>query len=320
MQQTLLPCKLQAASGARTQLTSFGGIPLVVEMFRALGLDRVVARALTHKQQGWTETSLLESLIALQVAGGECMDDIERFADDAGKALAGYAALPSASAVRRFLHRFDAGVSDPRALGSAVVPDENAPLQALNDVHRHVVRRLLDHAQPRWITVDADATVICSEKQSCLGTYKGGTGYQPIQAIWAEKQVVIAEEFRDGNVPAQFRALEFLKKCRRNLPPGMQFSLRSDGAWYQWEVMAYCTEHGIPFSITADLSQGLLRFVHALPDAAWTPLMQITAKGVEPTDRECAELAFSSAALAQDEIRQRLRGYRAARQKIAAFA
>lgn len=310
MKQTLFPFKLKLSSGSSAKLTSFSGIPLVLEMYRVLGLDRVVERSLKLKSQGWEESSILESLIGLQIAGGECMEDIERFAEDEGKELAGYEDFPSSSAVRRFLHLFDAGVSEPRALGSAVVPEENEPLQSLNEIHRHLVRRLLEHEKPRWITVDADATVIFSEKRACLGTYKGGTGYQPIQAIWAEKQVVIAEEFRDGNVPAQFRALEFLKKCRSNLPEGTRFCLRSDGAWYQWEIMGYCAEHGIPFSITADLSQGLMRFVLAIPEEEWKPLMKITDKGLEPTDREYAELSFSTASLSQDEIRQRMLGYR----------
>lgn len=308
--QQRLPFKLCSPKKSSAKLTSFGGIPLVMELYRALGLDRVVEQHVQLKGQGWSETSIVESLIALEVAGGECMDDMERFADDEVKQLAGYEDLPSSSTVRRFLHLFDDGMSDARELGQAVVPEENAALQGLNELHRHVVAKLLAHVKPRWITLDADASVVFSEKQSCLATYKGGTGYQPIQATWAEKQVVVAEEFRDGNVPAQFRALPFLKKCRGNLPLSTAFSLRSDGAWYQWDVLEYCTEQKIPFSITADLSQGLMRFVLAIPEQAWKPLMTITEKGVEATDREVAELSFSTASLPHDEIRQRMLGYR----------
>jgi hypothetical protein len=180
----------------------------------------------------------------------------------------------------------------------------------LNEVHRHLVKKVLDHVRPRWVTIDADASVIFSEKDSCLGTYKGGTGYQPIQAIWAEKQIVIAEEFRDGNVPASFRALEFLKKCENNLPKGTAFSLRSDGAWYQWEVLEYCTKKKIPFSITADLSQGLMRFVKEIPEQDFKPLSKITEKGKIQTEFEYAEISFSTASLPRKEIRQRMMGYR----------
>lgn len=306
----IFPFKLSSLKKSSTKLTSFGGIPLVTEMYRSLGLPRVVQDHLCLKQQGWDESSILESLIALQVAGGECMEDIEDFAEDEVKGLLGYSALPSSSSVRRFMHSFDEGVSEKRELGKAFVPEENASLYGFNELHKHLLNRLLKQLHPRWITVDVDASVVFSEKESCLGTYKGGTGYQPIQAIWAEKQIVIAEEFRDGNVPASFRALEFLKKCRSNLPKGTAFCLRSDGAWYQWKVLDYCTKHKIPFSITADLSQGLMRFVKEIPEAHWKPLYKITAHGKEETDQEYAELSFSTASLPRKEIRQRMLGYR----------
>ena len=31
---------------------------------------------------------------------------------------------------------------------------------------------------------------------------KGGVGYQPVAVYWAEQDLVIADEYRDGNVPA----------------------------------------------------------------------------------------------------------------------
>lgn len=308
--QTVLPFKLSSSQKSSVKMTSFGGLPLVMEMYRALGVDRVVERSLRLKERGWSESSILESLIAMQVAGGACMDDIDDFADDEVKQVAGYEDLPSSSAVRRFVHLFDEGVSTPRSLGSAIVPEENDKLKALNELHRHLVARLLAQEKPRWITVDVDATVVFSEKETCLATYKGGTGYQPIIGIWAEKQVVIADEFRDGNVPASFNALGFLKKCEANLPQGTSFCLRSDGAWYQWDVMEYCTKEGHPFSISADLSQGLMRFVMAIPEGKWKPLYKITAKGKEKTDLEYAELEFSTAALSQDDMRTRMLQYR----------
>ena len=158
--------------------------------------------------------------------------------------------------------------------------------------------------------MDVDASVVYSEKKSCLGTYRGGTGYQPIQAIWSEKQIVVAEEFRDGNVPASFDALGFLKKCEANLPGGLSFCLRSDGAWYQWDVMNHCTEHGYAFSISADLSQGLMRFVRAIHEEQWKTLDGITEKGREATEIEYGELEFSTASLSKSEIRKRMLGYR----------
>jgi hypothetical protein len=42
-----------------------------------------------------------------------------------------------------------------------------------------------------------DATVIESWKREAKATYEGGSGYQAMVALWAEMNVVVAEELRD---------------------------------------------------------------------------------------------------------------------------
>ncbi|MCK6555611.1 hypothetical protein L6Q96_13685 [Candidatus Binatia bacterium] len=51
-------------------------------------------------------------------------------------------------------------------------------------------------------TLDHDATIPESHQQEALAHYKGGRGYQPAAVYWVEQDLVIADEFRDGNVPA----------------------------------------------------------------------------------------------------------------------
>jgi hypothetical protein len=305
----LLPFNLSFPKKSSAKMTSFGGIPLVLETWRALGLNTAVERNLHLKERGWAENSILEGLISLQVAGGECMDDIKEFGEDDVIELCGYDAFPSSSSVRRFLHIFDEGMSGPRIAGQAIVPKENEALLGLNELYKPILEKMLNLKRPRWITLDVDATVVFSEKDSCLPTYKGGTGYQPIVGIWAEKNMIIADEFRDGNVPASFGALRFLKKCEANLPK-LPLMIRSDGAWYQHDILSYCSMKSYAFSVTADLSQGFMRFVHAVPENEWRPLFKMTDKGMEATDREYAELSFSTASLPQAEIRRRMLAYR----------
>lgn len=67
-QKLLFPFKLKEAKKSNSKLTSFGGLPLILETYRALGLDHVVARELRFKERGWEENTLMEELIALQVA------------------------------------------------------------------------------------------------------------------------------------------------------------------------------------------------------------------------------------------------------------
>ena len=87
------------------------------------------------------------------------------------------------------------------------------------DVVRELARRC---AGERIAAVDMDATVIESWKQEAKATYEGGCGYQPgpkgTPAAWAEMNVVVAEEFRDGNVPVLKDPLRAAKRAFAALP------------------------------------------------------------------------------------------------------
>jgi hypothetical protein len=57
-------------------------------------------------------------------------------------------------------------------------------------------------SEQKIATVDQDTTIIESRKREALATYEGERGYQPMLAVWAEMNLVVADQFRDGNVPA----------------------------------------------------------------------------------------------------------------------
>ena len=102
----LLPFKLIEDESGEA-LTSYGGLPLVVETCEALGLAGLVKQNVRIKQRnrGYTESKYVESVIGLIAAGGDCLEDIERLRSDAGlKLLLGD--MPSAEAMRFFLYGF----------------------------------------------------------------------------------------------------------------------------------------------------------------------------------------------------------------------
>ena len=146
--------------------------------------------------------------------GGECLEDFEQLRQDAVLAeLIGHG-FPSPEAARQFLYAFhdEEKIREAqwrREPGEiAYIPEENAPLAGLGLVNRDLVQRLGRRCpEQRIATVDQDATIIESRKQEALRTYKGERGYQPMLAVWAEMDVVLADEFRDGNVPAMMAPL-----------------------------------------------------------------------------------------------------------------
>ena len=100
----------------------------------------------------------------MNALGGNCLEDFDRLREDAGlKGMLGHE-LPRPEAPRKFLYQFH---------------DE----------------REMERAQ-------AELPVGKSFKREARKTYEATTGYQPVLALWAEMDLAVGDEFRDGNVPA----------------------------------------------------------------------------------------------------------------------
>src|SRR5439155_1206565 len=236
----LLPFKLIEDESGEA-LTSYGGLPLVVETCEALGLARLVKQHVRIKQRrcGYSESQYVQSVIAMMAAGGDCLEDIERLRSDAGlKLLVGE--MPSAEAVRFFLYGFhDEKLLEARPEQGAFIATETEPLAGLWEVNREVVLKASRKEEPKQATIDQDATVVESHKEQSQMTYLGERGYQPVINYWAEQDLILADEFRDGNVPAGMDCLSSFLRATRALPQsGETIYFRSDSAAYQHKLFS----------------------------------------------------------------------------------
>src|SRR2546430_17204329 len=96
------------SQASRRDADGAGGLPLVVQAFRSLGLPGSVKQHLVVKerQRGYDEATFVESFVLLNAAGGECLDDFERLRADPGLGqLIGHE-VPSPEAARKFLYAF----------------------------------------------------------------------------------------------------------------------------------------------------------------------------------------------------------------------
>jgi hypothetical protein len=146
------------------------------------------------------------------------------------------------------------------------------------------------------VTLDVDAHLVESSKREALPTYEGFRGYQPLLVEWAEAGLVLADEFRDGNVPASVGIRRLVDEAVASLPArsgasdedGWRIRVRSDSAAYEQEVLDHWDGEGWTFAVSADLSPQLHREILALPAEAWTFWAQEQHGGV----REWAEVPF----------------------------
>ena len=90
----------------------------------------------------------------------------------------------------------------------ACVPDASDGLLALQNVLGTSARSAAAHHSdnaPVSATLDSDGTIIESHKSEAFVAYEGTRGYQPLTTLWAEANVILATEFRDGTTkPQQF--------------------------------------------------------------------------------------------------------------------
>lgn len=301
-QEGILPFKL-LEDDSEEALTSFGGLPLVVETYQALGLPRWVKRHVRIKQRdrGYTESQYVESLIALIAAGGDCLEDIEQLRSDAGLGLV-LGKIPSAEAVRFFLYAFhDERQLEGRPSEGAFIAEESEPLRGLWEVNRELILKASRGDQPKVATIDADATVVESHKEESRPTYLGERGYQPLIHYWAEGDLILSDEFRDGNVPAGMGALSSFRRAVLALPQSVEeIYFRSDSAAYQHELLDELRQgvklHGkkvpVYFAISADMTEALRGKALSLCEGAWKPLRKITEKGLIEGRKEWAEVEF----------------------------
>ncbi len=88
--------------------------------------------------------------------------------------------------------------------------------------------------------------------------------------LWAEQDVILHDQFRDGHVPAGCGNVRVLEQAVANLPQGItQICVRADSALYETEVLRWCEKRKIPYAISADMSKQLHAEILRLPATAW---------------------------------------------------
>jgi hypothetical protein len=195
--------------------------------------------------------------------------------------------LPKTRAVRRFLDRFHDQELElarpPREVQKAFIMPSSQGVAGLQAVQAGAVGRIAKlYAQQgqaqRVATVDQDATIIESHKESALAHYEGGRGYQPMVAVWAEADLVLADEFRDGNVGAQMEPLTCAKLAFAALPESVQERyFRGDSACHENDLLGWlkhadrAQEPGgrIGFAVSARMSPELEAALAGVKEADW---------------------------------------------------
>lgn len=324
--QGVLPFRYEAELTA-SGMTALAGLPAYVELAMVSGLTKSIRRHLQvcrEKKQGWTDAQIVMPLVLLNIAGGDCVDDLRILEGDEGFVrvlrrveMHGLPrrvrreqerrwrkerkrALPSPSVVFRYLSMFDNQTEEAkRTAGHAFIPAPNEHLRALGRVNQDFLQFAQQKSPQREATLDQDTSLIATYKAGALYGYLGDKTYQPMTTYWAEQDMLAHSEFRDGNVPANYQNLRVLQETLDALPEGVvKVYFRGDTAANQKELLRYCAEGKssrfgvIEFAIGVDVTAEFKRAVAEVEEGEWQPLEREVDGQKIKTEQEWAEVCF----------------------------
>src|SRR5664279_3053452 len=186
MAQGVLPFKYEAEK-SRSGMTALAGLPTYLDLASVCGLQASIDRHVGVRRgtQGWSDAQVLMSLILLNLAGGDCVDDLSILQGDPGFAELMYrvethgmarrerralvrrfrkertTATPSPSSVFRYLSAFhDPHGAADRQPHKAFIPAAGEHLRGLARVNADVVAFVQKHSPHKHATLDQDATLV----------------------------------------------------------------------------------------------------------------------------------------------------------------
>lgn len=290
-------------------LTARGGASLISRVFRSLRLPGTCRAnmGILHKHaKGFEGWQTIETINVGVMLGAERVEDLDHLREDEGlQKLLGYVP-PSSRAIRDYLEKFHDEKVYQRAKELAhdqgllaFIPDPTEGLAGLTRVLGHSARAAASKGSTvESATIDQDATIAESQKRAATWTYEGVKGYQPMVAVWAEADAIVAAEFRDGNVPAAMSPLTCCKMAFGALPAGLKrYAYRGDSACYEWNLLNWLRDEQRPegpagrieFAVSAKMSDQLHKACVALNEKEWTTIGTPEADG---TVRQWAEVPY----------------------------
>jgi hypothetical protein len=255
IEKTVLPFKLAITDET---LTPFSGLALFGEFLRVAGVAGEVEGAFPKpgSGKGYSAWSHIQPLLLMLHGGGRALEDLRKIGSDKGlMKLLAVGATPSPDATGDWMRRH--GLAGVAALGK---------------VNRKLLKRALREDRRAGYTLDIDATGIEADKVLAQWTYKDFKGYMPMTGHLAENGLVVAHEFREGNVSPNTENLEFYERCKKAMPAGKRITaFRADSAGYQGKLLDLLSHDHVCYAVGGKLDAATLEVIASIPEKAWQP-------------------------------------------------
>ena len=262
-------------------LVSHAGSALLAQVADKTGLTRALSLALNEpglRAGSHDRGRVIRDLAVMLADGGDCLADLRAVSDQ----VALFGSIASPSTAFRVIDRI------------ACTP---GLLEALGDAHAQARARVWELAgAPERLTIDLDATLICahSDKDQAAGTFKGGYGFAPMLAYGDETGEALAGELRPGNAGANNAVdqIQVAEQAVAQIPAGhietIEILLRVDSAGASHELIDWCREGQIEFSVGYDLTETVRAAILKIAGSAWVSALD--QDGTEHANGQVAEI------------------------------
>ena len=260
-------------------LVSHAGSALLAQIADKSGLTQALSvrlAGLKARRSGHDPGRVVRDLAVMLADGGDCLADIGALRDQ--EALFG--AVASDSTAFRVIDRI---ASTPGLL------------DALADAHARAREHVWTQTgAPDRVTIEVDATLVTShsEKEGAAGTYKGGYGFHPLMAYCDETGEALAAVLRPGNAGSNTAAdhvaviQDALAQIPAELIETIEILVRADSAGATHEVLDFCREHRLRFSVGFELTEQIRTAILKIPQESW-----VAALATDGTPRENGQIA-----------------------------
>jgi len=256
------------ADGTATTVSHVGAA-LLAETADRLGLTRSLSRELAglrQRRSAHDPGRVVRDLAVMLADGGDALCDLR-------------------------------SLRDQPALFGPVASDATA-WRVIDGIAEHdlgdALRRARAHARERaWelgarpagpLIIDLDSTLVTahSDKDGAAGTFKGGFGFHPLLAYLDCPDLAgggqpLAGLLRAGNAGANCAAdhitvlVDALEQLPRDVVADAEIVVRCDSAGATHELLDFCRDGRLRFSVGLDLTQAVRDAILALPVTAWRP-------------------------------------------------
>jgi hypothetical protein len=262
-------------------LVSHAGSALLAQLADKMGLTRALSLRLVRmkeRRSGHDPGRVIRDLAVMLADGGECVSDLAALRDQQSL----FGPVCSNATAFRVIERI---ASEP----------------GLIERLRAARAKAREHAwelgiKPEQVTVDLDATLVTahSEKDGAAGNFKGGFGFHPMMAYCDESGEALAGLLRPGNAGANTAAdqIAVAEEALQQIPEKhietIEILLRVDSAGATHELLDWCREGNIRFSVGYDLTESVRAAIQGLPENTWVAVLD--QDGSERTNGQLAEL------------------------------